>query len=185
MYKFGSDNEISFEELLAFPPFKNPFRKFCCEKYCEENIDFLDAVAKLESDTTSTVEEWESSARKIYDDFIKPNSKFELNVDGAFTFPVSDVFLNKKPVRREIFNQIKGWVSCVLLRSPIIFVDNILKLLEYNILPNFFKSHAMKEIYSIIQRRNESRLKTVLRSICWVVFVAIHSLALVGNYFFV
>lgn len=182
LYKFGNDEEITFDKLLEFPPFKEQFRKFCVEKLCEENLDFLDVVAKFQSDSTSSPDEMFAAARVIFDNYIKPNSKYELNIDGAYVFPLNDIFTHKKPVRKEIFDQIRGlFLLHFEDKSSFSFADSILKLLEFSILPEFFKTHALKQIIPLIQRRNEGQLKKISRTVGWAVFVVIHSLALLGK----
>lgn len=99
------EKEATFKEIIQNRFSLNYYEKFLVKKCCEENIEFYNLVQefksivrekKLEKNETTYLDEIYEKAKHIYTQYIKENSKKELNLEHEMKESFKNIFESDK-----------------------------------------------------------------------------------------
>jgi hypothetical protein len=110
----------SVDKIIDTPELFKKFKKFCIEKYCEENLFFLVDVKNFKKIEKNSLEK----AMKICNLYLRTNSFCEICVSKN---KIKNVFtkLKKGKVQKNLFDEIAFEVTCSIETLRLEFIQEI------------------------------------------------------------
>eukprot|EP01080_Neovahlkampfia_damariscottae_P011354 gene11354-4522_t len=104
-------DKLTLEELMKSPELRTIFQAFCMKELSVENFLFVQAVENFKA--LKGENNRRPMAQKIYDEYLLPDSLFELNINRESAKKVQDA-LGENQIPENIFDELKKCIEFVM-----------------------------------------------------------------------